>query len=126
MMWDILAFISLTILLFIASVFAFMYRQKYIKMVRIIAQLVIDKDILTKKLDEQLLLSSKEVNDGFVKFLSESREAAFTYIEDVQVSILNYMKAIESNDDEAILIARMELFSHLPENMENENKDNQQ
>jgi len=125
MMWDVLAFIALTILLFIAATFVFLYRKKYTNMINIIAQLIVDKEAIVSKLDEQILLNSKEVNDGFVKFLSESREAAFTYIEDVQTSILNYVKAIESNDNDAILIARMELFSHLPDNMENENKDKQ-
>ena len=125
MMWDVLAFVALTILLFIAAIFVFLYRKKYTNMIKIIAQLIVDKEAIVNKLDEQILLNSKEVNDGFVKFLSESREAAFTYIEDVQTSILNYVKAIESNDNDAILIARMELFSHLPDSMENENKDKQ-
>lgn len=125
MMWDMLALIALTILLFISSVAAVLYRIKYSKFITIIAQLIIDKEILGKKLDEQTLLNSKEVNDGFIKFLSESREAAFGYIEDVQKSVYSYMKAIESNDNDRILVARMELFSHLPENMEDENKDKQ-
>lgn len=125
MIWDVLALIAITILFFISSIFNVLYYRKYRKLIVVIAQLAIDKELIANKLDEQILLSSKEVNDGFIKFLSESREAAFGYIEDVQKSVYGYMKAIESNDNDRILVARMELFSHLPENMEDENKDKQ-
>lgn len=123
MIWDVLALIAITILFFISSIFNVLYYRKYRKLIVVIAQLAIDKEMIANKLDEQILLSSKEVNDGFVKFLSESREAAFDYIENVQKSIANYVEAIDSNDGDRILTARMELFSHLPDNLADENKD---
>lgn len=125
MTWDILAFVALGIIISILFLLTIIYRQKYIRLIRVIAQLILDKDAIAQKLDEQMIMNSKEVNDGFIKFLSESREAAFNYIEDIQKSVYEYMKAIESNDNDKILTARMELFAHLPDNMEDENQNKQ-
>ena len=91
-------------------------------MIRVIAQLVLDKEVLADKLDKVVLENSKEVNEGFIKFLSESREAAFSYIESVQNSVQNYLAAHESGNNDTIVTARMELFSHLPEQLEGGDK----
>ena len=56
-----------------------------------------------------------EDNDGFIKFLSQSRDWAFDYIEKVQESIKALQFAVTVNDDTAIKKAYDDLFSHLPE-----------
>lgn len=98
------------------------YYIKFRRMIRVIAQLVIDKELLLDKLDNFVLENSKEANEGFIKFLSDSREAAFEYIENVQKSIQSYLVAVENGNQDEIVTARMELFSHLPEVPESENK----
>lgn len=120
---EVLLFIVLAFSILVTFSLFIFYRQKYKKFISVIAQLIVDKTMVEKKLDAQTMLASKEVNDGFVKFLSESREAAFEYIEDVQKAIQNYLSAIDSNDSEKILLARMDLFSYLPDKTENENQD---
>ena len=60
-------------------------------------QAEIDKSILSEKMQE--LMSEKELSklqesDGFVKFLSDSRDWAFGYIEDVQVALEDFDKKI--------------------------------
>lgn len=120
---EVLFFIVLAFSILVTFSLFIFYRQKYKKLISVIAQLIVDKTMVEKKLDAQTMLASKEVNDGFVKFLSESREAAFEYIEDVQRAIQNYLSAIDSNDSEKILLARMDLFSYLPDKTENENQD---
>lgn len=112
---------SITSLSFLAS--TIIYYIKFRRMIRVIAQLVIDKELLLDKLDKLILENSKEANEGFIKFLSESREAAFEYIENVQKSIQSYLVATENRNQDEILIARMELFSHLPEVPESETKN---
>lgn len=97
------------------------YYFKYRKLIKVIAQLIVDNQILKGKLDESTSLNSKEFSDGFIKFLSESREAAFKYIEDVQGSIQNYLDAINTNDKDKIEIAKMDLFSYLPDTNERKN-----
>ena len=101
-----------------STAISIMFYFKYRKLIGVIAQLILDKEVLADKLNESLSLNSKEFNDGFIKFLSESRESAFTYIESVQGAIKNYLDATNKNDNDAIVTARMELFSHLPEPMD--------
>lgn len=91
------------------------YAKKYKRLIKNIAELLIEKEALANKLDRLALESSKEVNDGFIKFLSESREAAFDYIDGVQNAISSYLKVAESDDKDAITVARMELSSYLPD-----------
>ena len=114
-MIELSVFILYNILLVIFVTLFILFRKRYHKMISNVAQLIIDKGIILAKLEQAELANSKEVNDGFIKFLSQSRDAAFKYIEDVQIAIQNYLSAVESNNQEAIQIARMELFSHLPE-----------
>lgn len=99
------------------------YYIKYSNMIKVIAQLLIDKEALLDKIDSIILETSNEANEGFIKFLSESREAAFDYIEKVQKSIGQYLVAIENGNADEIVTARMELFEHLPEIPESENKN---
>lgn len=84
-------------------------------------QTVLDKTTLEKKFTEYLQgIDNKDIEQtqGFVKFLSESRDWAFKYIEDVQVSIESLKSAVESGYDTQEEMKK--LFEFLPEN----NKEN--
>lgn len=52
--------------------------------------------------------------DGFIKFLSESRDWAFKYIEDVQASIVELYNALESEDQAKIKSSYEQLMKYLP------------
>jgi predicted RNA-binding protein with PUA domain len=57
----------------------------------LLEQAYLDKILLAEKLDRELSTKDStkiEQTEGFVKFLSESRDWAFKYIEDVQKAIL--------------------------------------
>lgn len=122
-MIDTYVYALILILLGLSTTGFIVARQRYIRVIKTVAQLVIDKGVLTEKIDKLELQNSKEANDGFVKFLSQSRDAAFKYIEDVQVSIQNYVDVIDTGTEEEIKLARMELFSHLPEVPELDDKN---
>lgn len=122
-MIDTYVYALVLILLGLSTTGFIVARQRYIRVIKTVAQLVIDKGVLTEKIDKLELQNSKEANDGFVKFLSQSRDAAFKYIEDVQVSIQNYVDVIDTGTEEEIKLARMELFSHLPEVPEPDDKN---
>jgi hypothetical protein len=122
-MIDTYVYALVLILLGLSTTGFIVARQRYIRVIKTVAQLVIDKGVLTEKIDKLELQNSKEANDGFVKFLSQSRDAAFKYIEDVQVSIQNYVDVIDTGTEEEIKLARMELFSHLPEVPELDDKN---
>jgi len=85
--------------IFIMAFFAFMTHnliliRKKKKLVSIIIQLEADKDILMSKLEEALAtkesITNVEQTEGFLKFISESRDWAFKYIEDVQAAIKQF------------------------------------
>lgn len=122
-MIDIILIISLSICIAVFATAYVVYYVKFRNMIKVIAQLLIDKEALLDRMDTIILENSKEANEGFIKFLSDSREAAFDYIENVQKSISQYLVAVENGNPDEIVTARMELFSHLPEVPESENKN---
>ena len=77
-----------------------------------------DVQIIADELDRVILETSDEANDSFIKFLSDSREWAFSYIEDVQTVLLSYRNALDGKDAEVIIEARKRLFELLPESSE--------
>jgi len=52
-----------------------------------LVQAEIDKNTLADKLNKTILEHSAEKSDGFLRFVSDSREQAFKYIEEVQDAI---------------------------------------
>lgn len=56
-----------------------------------------------------------ENTQGFLKFVSESREYAFEYIEDVQQALRAYDIALHTDDAKIINDAYKKLISFLPE-----------
>lgn len=77
----------------------------------------LDKELVTRKLQQtidSINNANLEDKDGFIKFLSESREWAFSYIEDVQDSIDELDKAMESGDEERLKAVHKRLLAHMP------------
>ena len=89
-----------------------------------------DKDLLRKQI-LQTIEDKKLVESGeFMSFLNNSREAAFSYIEDVQSEIAKFDKALyeslaEGTDSattiKKILDANSKLQKLLPDNIKNNN-----
>jgi hypothetical protein len=83
-----------------------------------VRQLTLDKAILitefAKVLEKQNNQSIEET-EGFLKFVSDSRDWAFTYIEDVQQAIQAYDVALSTDDAVVINIAYKKLISFLPD-----------
>ena len=82
-------------------------------------QLAADKITLLLQLDklaETRDIKSVEDTQGFIKFLSESRDWAFNYIEDVQTGISEYVLALDNGDPDRIAESLEKLVGMLPEN----------
>lgn len=77
------------------------------------------EDSYDKLANEYDMISMQET-DGFVKFLSDSRESAFAYIEEVQASIKDLSLALESNDESVIKNAYDNLLKHMPKEEPND------
>jgi hypothetical protein len=85
-------------LLFVLSVLSVMfavlfYIQKK-KNIQIIAQ-TIEFLIMQEAQQEQIKTDKEQFNEDFLKFISDSRDWAYTYIEDVQESLNKFISDIE-------------------------------
>jgi cell division protein FtsX len=89
--------------------------RKVRKMLNLTVQAYTDKILLQDQLRQQL--EKEEFNDKnteFVRFLSDSREMAFTYIEDVQAAIKELKAAMDMSDEDQIGNAYHKLLTFLP------------
>lgn len=103
-------------LIIVAIILGFKSRKYYRESV----QLSMDKVVLLvqlEKLTETRDVKSIEETQGFIKFLSESRESAFDYIEDVQQALTAYDIALNTDDAKIINDAYKKLISFLPDDM---------
>ena len=87
--------ISLIILLLFKNIKLYFENSELTKKV---LQSQIDSFIIKEKMDEELSLKDKQ-DDGFIKFITESREYAFKYIENSQEAIKNFIIYFEKNID---------------------------
>lgn len=81
-------------------------------------QASLDKDLIANKLKETVFAVNNtniEDKDGFIRFLSESREWAFAYIEEVQDSIKELEAAVNSKDSDKLEAAHKRLIAQMPE-----------
>ena len=76
--------------------------------------------IANKELKHEILADRVTDMDGFVRFLSESRDSAYSYIDGVQAGIVDLRNAMERSSDEDIRVAYENLLSFLPDST-NEN-----
>ena len=88
--------LATTSLLFLLA-YSFMARKSS-KLAKDISVLYIDNLALKKFIDNEIdnKLTSQDIhNENFVKFLSDSRDSAFEYIEDVQSTIKEFVDVVE-------------------------------
>lgn len=81
---DIIATIIATALIVVLVADNIRFRIKHRNALMSIVQAEIDKMAILSKLDESVKENEITKSDGFVRFLSESRDAAFSYIESAQ------------------------------------------
>jgi hypothetical protein len=111
--------IALAVVSFVSIVLAGIsvrLRLRLNKSVQVSTQLFIDRVALQEEIDRLSFINSNstDLENGFVKFLSESRDQAFSYIEEVQNSIVAIKVAMDLNDEALIEEAYIKLISFLP------------
>jgi hypothetical protein len=95
---DIIAFGVLSLVIVILLINNLAIRSKNKKLSIEIIQIALDKAVISQKLKEQLdkkNSESIEQSEGFLKFISQSRDWAFDYIEQVQAALLEFKNKIE-------------------------------
>ena len=68
------------------------------KSIEMSTQLWVDRTALQEELDKLAFINSNstDIENGFIKFLSESRDQAFAYIEGVQAAIQDLENAMQT------------------------------
>jgi hypothetical protein len=114
--WDIVAFSILTITLIFLAVNVVILRNEKISLLRLMAQQHLDAATLENRMlemSEELALL-RNTDSDFVKFLSDTRESAFSFIDEVQKEITDLKAAVGSNDIDKIKNISNNLFNFLP------------
>jgi hypothetical protein len=114
------AFVLYTFLFFstIILLFKSIFKNKKLKLQIVHGE--IEKSALISHIEQ--LESAKdsaeaESTEGFLKFVSQSRDWAFTYIEDVQQALTVYDVALNTDDAKIINDAYNKLISFLPDDV---------
>ena len=92
-MIDFIIFLSLVVVIVTLILSVVRLRLKNRKLASELLQITLDQNILMTKLAEELKRKeevSVEKTDGFLKFISESRELAFGYIETMQEALVKF------------------------------------
>ena len=98
MILDIIAFVILSLIIVILLINNLVIRSKNKKLSIEIIQIALDKAVISQKLKEQLDKKdsdSIEQSEGFLKFISQSRDWAFDYIEQVQAALVEFKNKVE-------------------------------
>jgi hypothetical protein len=115
---SIIAFGVYTALLAVLLVVLFRMVTKVIKLSNAIKTGMIEKTAMVARIEQ--LESARdsdtvENTEGFLRFISESRDWAFTYIEDVQQALTAYDVALSTDDAKIINEAYKKLISFVPD-----------
>lgn len=97
MMPDLIVFVVATIIVSILTFVLLVYRGRLVRVTNMLTQTTLDKIVLADKLNTEIEKSqgaSIEQTDGFLKFVSESRDWAFQYIEEVQAALKEFDQVI--------------------------------
>jgi hypothetical protein len=97
-MIDLVDLIVYSVLLLLSAASFVLYVRTKVKSAKLTSQLgqsVLDMSTILDKMEKDEERRKLENSDGFVRFLSESREWAFDYIERVQESISDAVSTIE-------------------------------
>jgi type II secretory pathway pseudopilin PulG len=86
--------ISLIILSVLSTTFAFLFYIQRKKNIQMLAQ-TLEFFMLQQAQQEQTKTDKEQFNEDFLKFISDSRDWAYTYIEDVQASLDKFITDIE-------------------------------
>jgi hypothetical protein len=115
---ELVVFAVLVFFLIVMGAFLIRFRLRSKRLTASVVQLIIDKNAISEELDRLSFISSNstDIENGFIKFLSETRESAYDYIADVQAAILELKSAMDSGKDEEIAQSYNKLIGFLPDN----------
>lgn len=127
-------FVMALLAFFVYSSIVLFFRNK--KQAKMIIQLTIDNETVSEHFANYVASKNIEESEGFLRFVTQSRDWAFEYIEDVQNKLNDFVETVgpvmeyydkygrihESPSMNTIYDAYSELIKVLPEQNENKEK----
>jgi hypothetical protein len=104
MILDIIAMVAVSAIATFFLILLIVQRKSRLEILEKYVRSEIEKSIIVEKLEEAIKeneLKNIEGSDGFLKFVSDSREWAFKYIEDVQEAFAKFDNLIAPDLDYA-------------------------
>jgi hypothetical protein len=98
MILDFIAFAILGFFVFVLLINNLRLRSRTRKLSAQVVQIALDKNVISeqlKKILDKKDSESIEQSEGFLKFVSQSRDWAFDYIEQVQAALLEFRNKVE-------------------------------
>jgi hypothetical protein len=98
MIFDLIALSILTLMIAFLLITNFKTRSSNKRLSISVLQLTLDKSSLLKhieKISEESQSNNIEQTEGFLKFVSQSRDWAFDYIEEVQAGLINFSNKVD-------------------------------
>lgn len=93
--FNLAAFIIYMVVVGLLSILTILLAVRMIKLARINAQLEVDRNVYFEELSKHLATQDSqaiEETQGFMRFISESRDKAFEYINNVQEALEEYRR----------------------------------
>jgi hypothetical protein len=112
---DLIAFSAMSIFI---AILLFLVIKLALNNKRLFAQAVqseTDRIMTVIQLEKMQGSNDVEKTDGFLKFVSDSRDWAFQYIEDIQKALVEYDAALNTDDAKIINEAYNKLMGMLPD-----------
>jgi hypothetical protein len=118
---DLIIFIVCLIAIVGLSTYTIILQKKYFNLVKVCARVMMDIDVLQNELK---IANNIYANDDFIKFISQSRDAAYKYIEEVQEALKDFVeKADHIIRDSDVSPNTVLSYKKLIEMLPKENKD---
>lgn len=113
---DIVVIAILITIVVVLGLTVVVLKIKNTKFISVIAQLFVDKNVLSEEVERLAFIvnNGPSIENDFIKFLSDSRDSAYEYIEEVQAAIEALYKAMESDKESEIDKRYKELLKFLP------------
>jgi hypothetical protein len=104
MSYDVILFVLLTASVVTLSIYSISITRRKNKMSKFLIEILLDNQTLRDALEELrqqntdlLNIDQGDQTDGFIRFLEETRESAYTYIEKVQGELAAFDKVIRND-----------------------------
>lgn len=86
---DLIVFISCLIAIVGLSTYTIILQKKYSNLIKICAKTMMDIEVLQNELS---IANNLYTNDDFIKFISQSRDSAYKYIEEIQEALKDFVE----------------------------------